>query len=117
MTTDQLTEPSPYAVSVEVSTTLTDAPPELRGTTGYFRPEKARWTLSRGSTWARNTDERDRAWVRFFAGVEVSGTKTRARIGGVSGVFYRADEIPGWLQAQRPRAMGDVEAFLTAVPR
>lgn len=104
-----------HHVSVEILTTLDHGPAELRGTTGYFRPEKARWTISRGSQWARTEDERSRQWDRTFEHVEVFGPKTRAPQGGLSGAGFGS--LPDWLASQRPAALDEAVRFLTAVAR
>ena len=110
-----------HHVSVEILTTLDHGPAELRGTTGYFRPEKARWTISRGSQWARTEDERSRQWDRTFEHVEVFGPKTRAPQGGVSGVGFldglSGSPVPDWLASQRPAALDEAARFLTGVDR
>jgi len=110
---------STHHVSVEILATLDHGPDELRGTTGYFRPEKARWTISRGSKWARTEDERSRQWDRTDEYVEVFGPKTRAPQGGQSGVGFGSSwsPVPDWLTAQRPAALDEAARFLTGVSR
>lgn len=125
MTTDQprtgdtiTTAAKVHAITVEVLTVLTDAPAELKGTTGYFRPEKARWTINRGSRWARTEEERAHYWQRpGFWGVEVFGPKTRAPGGGTSGQFFPDDQVPQWLTDQRPAALVEGEQFLAGADR
>ena len=108
-----------HHVSVEILTTLDHGPAELRGTTGYFRPEKARWTISRGSQWARTEDERSRQWNRTFEHVEVFGPKTRAPQGGLSGAAFSSlsSDAPDWLATQRPAALDEAVRFLIGVSR
>ena len=106
-------------ISVIVNTTLADSPDELRGTTGYFRPESARWTITRGNEFSRDETVRARAWDGLqWLHVEVYGPKTRAPHGGTSGTgFMHVEDIPDWLWKQRPDAVHEGIEFVNGVSR